>query len=181
MLLKGKIEAGYSVQTAVHIRNAISAVFNHAKLKRAFHGDNPVEGVRLPEMERKEKHSLTFEQGRALLEVLSYPVREMALVSMTTSLNVAEMCALRWKRVNLTSEPTTVDGELVPPFSLAVRENYYDGKFGSVKATSRRRNVPLSNSVIATLIGIRTVRNSSNPTILYLRVGTGRRWIKATC
>ena len=55
------IEGGYSVQTAVHTRNAISTVFKHAKLKRAFNGDSPTEGVRLPEMERKEKHSLTFE------------------------------------------------------------------------------------------------------------------------
>jgi hypothetical protein len=34
-LVKLKIEAGYSGQTIVHIRNAISAVFNHAKLKCA--------------------------------------------------------------------------------------------------------------------------------------------------
>jgi hypothetical protein len=36
VLVRAKIESGYSVQTAVHIRNAISAVFIHAKLKRAF-------------------------------------------------------------------------------------------------------------------------------------------------
>jgi hypothetical protein len=40
-LVKMKIVAGYSVQTAVHIRNAISSVFRHAKLKKAYYGDNP--------------------------------------------------------------------------------------------------------------------------------------------
>ena len=124
-------------------------------------------------MERKEKHSLTFEQGRALLEILSYPVREMALVSMTTSLNVAEMCALRWRRVNLTGEPTAVNGELLPPFSLAVRENYYDGKFGSVKAKSRSRNVPLGDTVVAALTALRQRPQFVGPDDLVFASRTG--------
>jgi uncharacterized protein (DUF4415 family) len=37
-LVKAKIEGKYSVQTAVDIRNTVSAVFNHAKLKRAYSG-----------------------------------------------------------------------------------------------------------------------------------------------
>jgi hypothetical protein len=90
-LVKMKIEAGYSVQTAVHIRNAVSAVFNHAKLKRAYHGDNPALGIRLPEMQRRETHALSFEMGRDLLAILKTVVRTMALLSMTTSMNVAKM------------------------------------------------------------------------------------------
>ena len=84
-LVRTKIEGDYSVQTAVHIRNAISAVFNHAKLKRAYSGDNPTQGVRLPEMQRKESHALSFDQGRDVLARLPSPVGEMALLSMTTS------------------------------------------------------------------------------------------------
>jgi integrase len=154
-LVKMKIEAGYSVQTAVHIRNTISAVFNHAKLKRAYHGDNPTCGVRMPEMQCKETHALSFEMGRELLVLLPPTVRTMALVSMTTSLNVAEMLALRWKRLNLTGEVAVVGGEVLEPWSLAVRENYYRGKFGSVKAKSRRRNLPLSRTVVGALLEIR--------------------------
>ncbi len=153
-LVKMKIEAGYSVQTAVHIRNTISAVFNHAKLKRAFCGDNPVEGVRLPEMQRREVHSLNFEQGRLLLTALPSPVREMALLSMTTSLNVAELLGLRWKRVNLTDQSVVAAGAILQARTLAVQENYYRGKFGSVKAKSRRRDVPLSSSVVAALAAL---------------------------
>lgn len=154
-LVKLKIDAGYSVQTVVHIRNAISAVFNHAKLKRAHTGDNPVHGVRLPEMSRKEMHALTFDEGRVVLANLPSPVMEMVLLSMTTSLNVAEMLGLRWMRVNLTAESRVMAGEVLQPFSLAVRENCYRGKFGSVKAKSRRRNVPLSNSMVVALLRLR--------------------------
>ena len=110
--VKQKIEAGYSVQTAVHIRNAISAVFNHARLKRAYSGDNPAQGVRMPEMLRRDAHSLSFQTGRDLLAVLPPTVRAMALLSMTTSMNVAEMLALRWKRVNLTGEVAIVGAEI---------------------------------------------------------------------
>ncbi|PYT30606.1 MAG: hypothetical protein DMG57_07745, partial [Acidobacteria bacterium] len=120
---------------------------NHAKLKRAYYGDNPAWGVRMPEMNRKETHALSFDTGRELLLMLPPMVQTMVLLSMTTSLNVAEMLALRWTRLNLTGEVVVVGGEVLEPWSLAVRENYYRGKFGSVKAKSRRRNLPLSRSV----------------------------------
>jgi integrase len=162
-LVKMKIEAGYSVQTAVHIRNTISAVFNHAKLKRAYYGDNPACGVRMPEMQCKETHALSFELGRELLMLLPTAVRTMALVSMTTSLNVAEMLALRWKRLNLTGDSAVVGGEVLEPWSLAVRENYYRGTFGSVKAKSRRRNLPLSRSVVNALLEIRSTSRFAGP------------------
>src|SRR5262249_30299770 len=143
------------IQTVKHVRNTISALFRHAKLKRAYHGDNPVFGVRLPDMQRKETYSLSFEQGRNVLAAIPSPAREMALLSMTTSLNVAEMLGLRWKRVNLIGKAVIVGGEILQPYTLAVRENFYRGKFGSVKAKSRRRNVPLSSSVVKALADVR--------------------------
>ena len=74
---------------------------------------------------------------------------------MTTSLNVAEMLALRWKWVNLTGEAKIVSGQFLQPYTLAVRETYYRGEFGSVKARSRRRDVPLSRGVVEALACIR--------------------------
>ena len=162
-LVKHKIESGYSVQTAVHIRNAISAVFNHAKLKRAYTGDNPAQGVRMPEMSRKEAHALSFQMGRDLLSILPPTARTMALLSMTTSLNVAEMLALRWKRVNLTDDIAIVGAEVMNAWSLAVRENCYRGQFGSVKAKSRRRDVPLSRSVVSALLELKSASKHSGP------------------
>jgi integrase len=150
-LVKMTIETGHSVQLAVHIRNAVSALFNHAKRKGVFFGDNPAQGIRLPEMQRRETHSLNFEQARLVLMAFPPPVQEMALLSITASLNAAEMLGLRIKRLNLTDQPVVVSGEVLQPRTLAVRENYYRGKFGSVKAKSRRRDVPLSSSVVAAL------------------------------
>jgi integrase len=87
----------------------------------------------------------------------------MALVSMTASLNVAELLGLRWSRLNLTSEVQVVGTEVLQPYSLAVRENYYRGKFGSVKKKSRNRNLPLSRSAIDALLAIRVESKFTGP------------------
>jgi len=84
----------------------------------------------MPEMQRRESHALTFEQGARLLKELPSPVAEMSLVSMTCSLNVAELLGLRWKRVNLTGEPVVMGIQVLQPFTLAVRENCYRGSSG---------------------------------------------------
>lgn len=151
LLVKSRIEAGYSIQTAKHIRNAVSAVFTLAISKKEYHDVNPASDVRLPEMIRKESHALSFEDGRTLLAALPPTVQTMVLLSMTTSMNIAEMLGLRWKWVNLTGKTITVEAETLPHYSVAVRQNYYRGAFGSVKAKSRRRILPLAGVVVRAL------------------------------
>jgi integrase len=65
------------------------------------------------------------------------------------------MLGLRWKWVNLKDEVVVVGGEVLEPYTLGVRENYYRGKFGSVKAKRRRRNVPLGGCVVKMLRGMK--------------------------
>ena len=151
----------------------MSAVFNHARLKRAHTGDNPAHGVRLPEMRRRDSHALNFSHARDLLTRLTSPVRDMTLLSMTTSMNVAEMLGLRWERVNLTGAPVNVGAEVLQPYTLFVRENYYRGEFGSVKAASRRRAVPLSSSVVAALVALRSRGKFTGPGDLVFATNKG--------
>jgi integrase len=154
-LLRQGIESGLSVQTVTHWRNGLSALFSHAKACGFFQGDNPCSSVRLPPMKRKETFALTFDQARRLLEALPPLVKEAALTSMLTSMNVSELAGLRWSRLNLTGEYRTADGEPLPPFSVAVREHYYRGQYGSLKTGRRRRIIPLSQSVVAALSELR--------------------------
>lgn len=155
-LLKRKVEVdGLSVQSAKHIQNTISAVFNHAIAKGSHYGLNPTVGVVLPEMVRREAHAMSFQQAHALVKELPSPAAEMVLLSMTTSLNISELLGLRWKRVNLRDESTIAGGELIPVRTIAVRENNYRGQIGSLKAKSRRRNVPLSPVVVERLRALR--------------------------
>jgi len=138
MLLKN-----YSVQTVKHVRTVVSAIFTHAKRLGWHTGDNPAKLVRLPEMVRREAHALSFKQAVDTLAALKTPVREMVLFAIVTSMNIAEVCGLQWKRVNLTEQFATVDGESLPPLTIAVRAQWYRGEYGSVKAKSRRRNIPI--------------------------------------
>ena len=162
-LAKAKLEAGYSTQTVKHIRNTVSAIFKHAKRKGLYSAENPAQGVRMPEMVLvRARHALGFDHAKEVLSILSDSVRTMALLSMTTSMNVAEMCGLRWKRVNLSDQWIIADGEPIPPKSVAVRENFYKGVFGSVKAKKRNRNVPMPIAVAEALLKLKAVTRFGN-------------------
>jgi len=141
-LVKQLIEAGYT-RTAEIVRTVIHTVIDRAKKTGYFTGENPAELVVMPERERREPHALTWEQAEWALELLPSPYKEMALLSMTTSLNVAELCGLKWKRVNLSEQSVTVGMDVIPPMCLAVRENFYKGQRGTVKATARNRIQPI--------------------------------------
>ena len=80
-------------------------------------------------MQRKPAHALDVDQARVLLDFLRSPAREMSMTAMLTSLNVAEMCELIGKYLNLTDSWKAVDGEAVPPFSLLVRQQWQLGEY----------------------------------------------------
>jgi integrase len=145
------IDAGFAVQTVRHMHQVINRVFKHALRTGHFHGPLPTVGVKFPYMARREKRALTIEQARRVISVLKRPYKEMAYLSITTSMNLAELCGLRWKRLNLTAHPVLCDGETLPAFSVAVRENFYEGSFGPPKTPNRKRVIPLTQDAVASL------------------------------
>ena len=177
-LVQGMLDRGYAVQSARHVRQVIHCVFKHSLLTGHFTGPLPCVGIRLPALVRtRERRSLTVDQARAVLNEFRTPYREMALVSMTTSMNLAEMCGLTWKCVNLTGEPTLLDREWIPPHALAVRQSYYEGTFGPPKTANRRRFVPLPLVAVEALTRLKTTtRFSGAEEIVFAsRTGTPKR------
>ena len=160
-LVSEAIARGYSTKTALHIRNCVSAIFTHAE-RQWFTGRNPARFVKLPEMTRTRLPvALSFDQLKALLSMLRPLARAMVLCASLTSMNVAEVCGLRWKRLNLGLDPVIVDGESIPGHSAAVREQWYMRQWGSVKghagrASARRRIVPLPALLVEALEALRT-------------------------
>lgn len=152
-LIAAKHAKKYAPQTLLHIRNCVSAIFTHATEKRIFKLANPALGVKLPEMKRAKKHALTLEQAHSLIAAYPSPAKEMSLLAVATSMNRAEILGLRYGRLNLTGKATLADGETLPPYSLAIRENYnaVAKEFGSVKCRERERIVPLPDAVIEML------------------------------
>lgn len=125
-------------------------------------------------MLRRERGALTFDQAQQALAVLPSPVREMAFLSMTTSLNVAELCGLRWKRVNLSGDWLLADGEPLAPWSLRVAENYYRNRYGSVKTGRRNRIVPIPAVAAPLLAELRRTSKYAGPDDPVFACSTGR-------
>jgi integrase len=81
------------------------------------------------------------------------------MTAMLTSMNVAEICGLIWKYLNLTDSWKVVDGEAVPPFSLLVRQQRLLGEYTSLKETARARTLPIPSALVGVF-----ARMKSRPT-----------------
>jgi len=150
-IIQAGLARGISTQTAAHWRNGLSALFTHARAVAAYAGENPAASVRLPAIERKETRALSFDQARALFELLPLRERAAAVLSCCTSMNIAELAGLRNSRANLSDQATICDGDLLPARSVAVREHYYRGALGTLKTGRRRRIIPLNDFALETL------------------------------
>ena len=117
--------------------------------------DNPADDVRLPGIVRKEAHVLTSEQLRQLIGVMRCPEREVAILAILTDMNVAEICGLQWKYVNLSELSCKVDGEWIPARTIAVRKQSYRCEFGPV-LNCRARDIPVPDLLASIL---QTIRN----------------------
>jgi integrase len=173
-LIEAAVARGYSAQTVKHIRNVVAEIFTHAKKRQCFHGDNPATQVVLPKMVRKEAHALTFDQVKDLLGAMQYPQRELALIAMLTHMNVAEICGLQWKWVNLTDDWCAAEGEKVPRRTIAVRRHFYHGELVSLPMKSRNRYVSIPEPLLEVLRRLRQRQRYTGPDdfVLASRVGT---------
>ena len=136
-------------------------------------GDNPVSLVRLPEVRRKQAHSLTLAQANKALSVMKYPEREMTLLSIFTGMNLAEILGLQWKQVNLAEEELNKDGKRIAPRTIAVRNQLYRGSLENVKK-SRVRNLPISQPLLEILLKLkgRAAYTGPDDFVLVSKVGT---------
>jgi integrase len=172
-LILAAMKRGYSTQTVLHIRNVISAIYLHARREHLFPGDNPAKMVLLPKLTHKNTRLLSQTQAKAVLGLMRYPEREIALITMLTRMNIAEICGLQWKYVNLTGVWSSADGEPIPPISIAVRRRWYRGEMDNVK-DSRSRNLSIPGLLLPILLRISGRRMYSGPDdfVLVSRTGT---------
>ena len=164
---------GYSAQTVMHIRNVVSIIFSHAKKLQLYQHDNPAKTAILPERPHRDPHLLTLTQAEEVLRAMRYPEKEMTLIAMLTSMNVAEICGLQWKHVNLTGIWSNITGEAIPPITIAVRKRLYRGELDNV-STARARNHPIPELLLPILIRLSGRGRWTGPDdfVLVSRVGT---------
>ena len=137
-LTAAALASGYSIQTATHIRNVIRSVIAHGIRTGCYQGSNPASTVSLPPLTRREMPNLSIEQLATVFKAMRYPEREVAMFSLLTDMNVAEICGLRWKFTNLSSTGCYVDRESLPPKALAIRNQSYRGELVGVMGRRRR-------------------------------------------
>jgi integrase len=77
----------------------------------------------------------------------------MTLLAIVTAMNVAEICGLQWKHVNLSGAEREVDGDTVPAWSISVRKQWYRGELNSVKI-GRTREVAIPQLMHSVLSGL---------------------------
>jgi integrase len=153
-LINLKRDSGLSSQTVIHIRNVINRVFKYARTKGAFYGELPTMDIEMAERVTKEAHAMDFKMAVGLLEGLepiSLSAYGIVLLALTSSMNIAELLGLRRKRVNLSKDPIMLGDRSLARESIAVRENFYRGVFGTVKQKSRNRDLPLPRVVLPVL------------------------------
>jgi len=169
-----------SPQTRLHVKNALSAIFEHAIAIEWFGSRNPAKSVKLPEMQRKPAHALDVNPARALLEVLDSPAREMSMTAVLTSMNVAEIRGLIWKYLNLTDSRIVVDGEAIPPFSLLVTQQWRLGEYTSLKETARARTLPIPAALVVVFGQMKCAQRTPALMTAYSFPGPARRSMSTT-
>jgi integrase len=153
---------GYSPQTIKHIRNVVGKVISHARKEGFFSRENPVSEIKLPAILQRKVHKLTIAEAKAVLRLMQFPEREIALISMTTGMAVSEICVLRWKDINLTDCAVYCDGEVIPPYHALVGRQPNAAPSPS-PATSRMRIVEIPEPLVRRLQRLRRELRQSKP------------------
>jgi hypothetical protein len=146
-------ERGYSTQTVAHIRNTLNAIFAHAKQVHCLTGENPARSVMRPAIVHRKPVALSLIQVRELLHEMRYPEREMAIVALLMPMTMVEICAMQWKYINMSTNWTHLDGEVIPPRSIAIRKYWDRGEYGDVPK-HRRRNLGIHDVLYGVLNGL---------------------------
>jgi integrase len=141
---------GYSSQTVKHIRNVLFAIITHAQREGCFSGSNPVLQIKLPPIAHKIAQNLTISQTKSILELMQHPDKEIALFTIMTGMTIVEICELRWRHVNLGGTSRHIDGEVIPPESIAVRTCWNRSGLGVVNQ-GRNRNILLHEPLLSHL------------------------------
>jgi hypothetical protein len=123
-LTEAAFARGYSAQTVTHIRNVLGVIVVHAKRDRLFADENPVSAVELPPICHKTPQDLTIAQAMAMLKMMQYPEREIALIAITTGISIQEICGLQWKHINLTKVGVDCDGVAIPSGSILIKQHW---------------------------------------------------------
>ena len=149
--LAAKLTAGLSGSTIHGMRTALAKVLQ-AAVDWSYLELNPARGICIGDREPKqERLYLSASQVVRLLSTLPEPCHTIVLVAVLTGMRIGEVLALRWKHLD------QLRG------SILVRETLSEGRFGSPKTKSSRRDVPMSEPVRRAFHALRATSRQTGP------------------
>ncbi len=140
-----KRKQGLSGSSVHGMRTALGKVLQTA-VDWGYLDQNPARGICLGDRTPvQERAYLLPDQLSPLLNSLSEPCRTLVVITVLTGLRIGELLALRWKHIDFIHS------------AIHVRETVYEGRFGSPKTKSSRRDVPMSRPVREAFLAQRSV------------------------
>lgn len=97
-------------RTALYVLAVIRQVFNYAKSRDLYYGDNPVNKVKKPSRDNRRNRFLTKQEAETLLNHLkesSGQLHDMALISLRCGLRAGEIFTLTWNNIDFEHEILT--------------------------------------------------------------------------
>lgn len=172
-LIQASISRGYSSQTVAHLRNVIRIILSFAEACGYFTGPNPATLVTVPLIAHKPVRSLTLAQLRQVFHLMRYPEEQIALFALLTDMNVAEICGLKWKHVNLSNVIRYGSGESLSAQTIAVKMQIYRGEYRGVLGR-RNRLVKIPELLQSALLDLkhRPEHNTGEDFVLASHCGT---------
>lgn len=151
-LVSAILSRGYSRSQATHVKNCVHAIFSWAEQCEWWTGRNPAQGVRMPGQVQPTKGvALSIEQARQVIAALPEPARTLVLTMVLTGMNIAEARGLRWKYCNLTDDFRHLGADVIPPQTIAVREQLTQHGWGGLKRGKRKRELPIPAMLLEAL------------------------------
>jgi integrase len=140
---------GYSPSTIKHVKKVIAGVFADAYREKAYRGDNPAKGLRLPAPRAVNRRPvLPFKEAAYVLTRVRALLAAMVTLALCCSCNLAELLGLKWSRLNLSDEMALCDNEYLPPRSAKIAQNYVRKEFKATKTVNRCRIIPLPDALV---------------------------------
>jgi len=98
------IKSGMSLSSVEHVLKLFRQIVNRAKLWGLYDGENPVRGVKIPNVNNARIRFLSFDEAKLLLQELkkiSPQVHDIALISLHTGMRASEIFNIRNYDVDL--------------------------------------------------------------------------------
>ena len=162
-LISGKLAAGYSTQTAKHLKNLLANIFRHAKRLKFHTGDLPTDDVLMPTVTHKQRRAATVDQLERLTAVLDPAAADVIWFLARTGLRRSELLGLTWAVVNLSGQWVEVDGIGINPWAMLIRQGHVRGEYETPKTRKSYRTVPLSIHAAQILMRIRERSEFTGP------------------